>query len=59
MFGLLKNMIVYAFTSIFGQPTSHVQIVEPVVTPTVPVVSSYNLRERAPVNYREYEEDDD
>ena len=52
-------MVVYAFTSIFGQPTPHAQIVEPVVTPTVPVVSSYNLRERVRVNYRESEEDDD
>ena len=58
MFGLLKNMVVYAFTSIFGQPTPHAQIVEPVVTPTVPVVSSYNLRERVRVNYREPEEDE-
>jgi hypothetical protein len=49
MIGILQNMVVYALKAIFGHTETKVEEQK---------ASSYNLRERKPVNYKEVEEDE-
>ena len=51
MIAILQNMVVYALKAIFGHT-------EPKIEEQKPVASSYNLRERKSVNYKEVEEDE-
>jgi hypothetical protein len=49
MIGILQNMVVYALKALFGHTETKIEEQK---------TSSYNLRERKPVNYKEVEEDE-
>jgi hypothetical protein len=55
MLGAIKSSLVFFLQSVFGQKEEPAPV--RIREPPQPVVSSYNLRERTPVNYKEDDEE--